>query len=96
MRVVDGKAGAFASCGCALGGLVGGLDDTEGLARFGRHLGLVWQLRNDVLGIRGEPDTGKKALSDVRAGKKTPVIVALSATGRDRDELARRLFPYLR
>ena len=90
LAMVQRKAGAFVSCGCALGALFAGAEHTEGLARFGSSLGLVWQLRNDLLGIWGEPDrTGKNALSDVQARKKTfPVIAALSTTGRHRDELA--------
>lgn len=91
LRMVAGKACAFVSCGCALGAMFGGVRDIEGLAAFGEHLGLVWQLRNDLLGIWGEPNTtGKPVLSDLRARKKTyPVLAALSSTGSDRDELAR-------
>lgn len=90
LQMVEGKAGAFGSCACMLGAMFTGVPDTEGLGTLGSRLGLVWQLRNDLLGIWGDPDqTGKPALSDLRTRKKTfPVIAALESNRSDRDELA--------
>ncbi|MFD7340245.1 polyprenyl synthetase family protein [Streptomyces violascens] len=93
LHMVDGKACATFSCPCALGAMFADVPGLDGLAAFGSQLGLVWQLRNDLLGIWGDSDqTGKPGLADLKRRKKTfPVIVALETTGSDRDELARLL-----
>jgi len=47
----------------------------DGLARVGGHLGVAFQLRDDVLGVYGEPRvTGKSAMGDLREGKETLLI----------------------
>jgi geranylgeranyl diphosphate synthase type I len=49
------------------------------LSRFGLPLGEAFQLRDDVLGVFGDPaTTGKPAGDDLREGKQT-VLVALTA-----------------
>jgi geranylgeranyl diphosphate synthase type I len=54
---------------------------------------MSFQLVDDVLGVVGDPSvTGKSASSDVRAGKRSAVIVAaLTAGGAAADELGRLL-----
>lgn len=45
------------------------------LATAGRHLGLAFQLRDDVLSVFGDPELhGKDAFSDLREGKETALI----------------------
>lgn len=45
------------------------------LSDIARRIGVVYQLRDDVLGLFGdERQTGKSALSDLRAGKETLLI----------------------
>jgi geranylgeranyl diphosphate synthase type I len=80
LRMAADKTAALLSCSCALGALVGGApaELRVGLARFGTHLGLAFQLVDDLLGIWGEPArTGKPVGSDVRTRKKSvPVVYA--------------------
>jgi geranylgeranyl diphosphate synthase type I len=46
--------------------------------RYGRYLGKAFQIRDDILGVFGDPKrTGKSVLSDMREGKKT--FLALKA-----------------
>ena len=53
-------------------------DKLKGLSDFGIPLGLAFQLRDDVLGVFGDPEeTGKPAGDDLREGKRT-VLVALT------------------
>ena len=56
---------------------VGG-SDRDALSRYGLDLGEAFQLRDDVLGVFGDPaQTGKPAGDDLREGKLT-VLVALA------------------
>ena len=50
----------------------------RGLSAFGIPLGMAFQLRDDILGVFGDPEvTGKPAGDDLREGKRT-VLVALT------------------
>lgn len=67
----------------------GGRRDLDGtLVAYGDAAGLAFQLRDDVLGLFGDPAaTGKGALSDLREGKRTVLMVRAleraSAAGRE-------------
>ncbi|MEU5692659.1 polyprenyl synthetase family protein [Actinosynnema sp. NPDC020468] len=61
--------------GAAIGG--GSPELVEGLRSFGRDIGVAFQLRDDLLGVFGDPAvTGKPAGDDLREGKRT-LLVAL-------------------
>jgi geranylgeranyl diphosphate synthase type I len=87
-----GKTAALIECALGLGALAAGAtpEQVAHLRQSGRHLGLAFQLVDDILGIVGDPAvTGKSASSDVRAGKRSaPVIVALRAGTDDSRQLA--------
>ena len=57
--------------------LAGGDDDLDDrLAAYGDAVGLVFQLRDDVLGLFGDPKvTGKGCLDDLREGKRTLLVI---------------------
>ena len=95
------KTGALFGCACSLGALAGGAGagPVQALNDFGTHVGLAFQLVDDLLGIWGDPgSTGKPAHSDLASRKKSlPVTAALtSATtpGREAAELYRRTHPF--
>ncbi|MFI1566641.1 polyprenyl synthetase family protein [Streptomyces sp. NPDC020490] len=89
--MAEHKTGALLGCAGALGALLGGADPVTvaALDRAGRHLGIAFQITDDVLGIWGDPAvTGKPVHGDLREGKKTyPVLAALEGA----DAPARRL-----
>jgi len=59
------------------------------LAAFGDPLGDAFQLRDDVLGVFGDPAvTGKSIIDDLREGKPT-VMMALARGSADRDQQRR-------
>ncbi|MFE5795987.1 polyprenyl synthetase family protein [Streptomyces sp. NPDC056503] len=61
----------------------------EGLSRYGLPLGEAFQLRDDLLGLFGDPArTGKEPLDDLRAGRPT---VLLAETWRAADPARREL-----
>jgi geranylgeranyl diphosphate synthase type I len=61
--------------------LAGHLDELqEPLSAFGLPLGEAFQLRDDLLGVFGDPvRTGKPVADDLREGKLTPLVAAASA-----------------
>jgi geranylgeranyl diphosphate synthase type I len=64
--------------GAALGG--GSPEQVSALREFGLPLGIAYQLRDDLLGVFGDPViTGKPAGDDLREGKRT-VLIALART----------------
>jgi len=94
LRSIDGKTAALLACAAETGALLGaGLAGPHAsFRRFGRELGLAFQIVDDLLGIWGEPAiTGKPAAADVRSRKKTlPILHALQVLGaRGEGELAR-------
>ncbi len=61
--------------GAALAGAEAQLLDSY--SRYGMPLGEAFQLRDDILGVFGDPDeTGKPAGDDLREGKRTVLIAA--------------------
>ncbi|MFE3168563.1 polyprenyl synthetase family protein [Streptomyces sp. NPDC059224] len=81
--VAERKTGALLGCALALGAALGGAPDATvaALDMAGRHLGVAFQLVDDVLGIWGDPAvTGKPVHGDLRERKKTyPVLAALGS-----------------
>ncbi len=64
--------------GATLGG--GTPAQRAALREFGLPLGIAFQLRDDMLGVFGDPDvTGKPSGDDLREGKRT-VLIALART----------------
>lgn len=63
-----------AQLGAALAG--GTPEQIEALGRFGSLVGQAFQLRDDVLGVFGDPElTGKPAGDDLREGKRTLLVL---------------------
>ncbi|MEU9991180.1 polyprenyl synthetase family protein [Streptomyces sp. NPDC048045] len=83
MAMAEHKTGALLGCAAALGAALGGAPEpvVTALDRAGRHLGVAFQLVDDVLGIWGDPAvTGKPVGGDLREHKKTyPVLAALGS-----------------
>ncbi|WP_174688237.1 polyprenyl synthetase family protein [Corynebacterium mastitidis] len=63
---------------------------TQAFRRYGRDVGMAFQLRDDVLGVFGDPAvTGKPAGDDLREGKRTVLLaLALAATDENDPEAA--------
>jgi len=92
LEMAGDKTAALMACACSIGaihvGAPAGL--AMGLAEFGSHAGLAFQLTDDLLGIWGAPEvTGKPVRSDLRARKKSlPVVAALTSGSAAGGELA--------
>ena len=81
--MVSRKTGALLAAAAGLGARAGGAspDVADGLARYGLALGVAFQIKDDVLGLWGDPErTGKPVGSDIQRRKKSlPVVAALAA-----------------
>ena len=83
LEMAGDKTAALMACACSIGAVHLGAPPTlaMALAGFGAHVGLAFQLTDDLLGIWGAPEvTGKPVRADLRARKKSlPVVAALTS-----------------
>ena len=93
LRMIERKTAALLAAASELGALVAGAGAVQRarLRAFGRHLGLAFQIEDDILGTWGDPrETGKPVGSDLRSRKKTlPILHGLQHSPPLRDLLAR-------
>src|SRR5246127_4168745 len=91
LQMAGDKTAALMACACTIGAVhVGASPEMAmGLAEFGGHVGLAFQLTDDLLGIWGAPEgTGKPVMADLRARKKSlPVVAALTSGAPEAAEL---------
>jgi heptaprenyl diphosphate synthase len=94
LEVIRRKTAALIATSCRIGGMLSGADDETvgGLERFGRALGMAFQMSDDIMDLTADRGTlGKEPGADLREGVYTlPVIYALRESAR-RDELRRLL-----
>ncbi len=92
---ISGKTAALFATACRVGGLVSAVDDPtlEALTTFGFHLGMCFQVVDDVLDVTGTDESlGKPAGNDILEGVYTlPVIHALASSPELRDLLGRKI-----
>ena len=90
-EVIDKKSASLISW-CAAAGAWAVEDDeaAEALAQFGRHVGLAFQITDDVLDYTGENNlTGKRGGQDLAQCKPTlPLLLAMERVPKLKDELA--------
>lgn len=90
------KTGSLMANSCKSAALLGDYPDVlvESAYRFGKHLGIAFQLVDDVLDFEGSASTmGKPALSDLNAGLATaPVLFAAEQFSTDMLPLLDRKF----
>ena len=93
LAMVSRKTGALIRCAMKIGAVIGTTDPASirALGDCGLSLGLVFQIRDDLLGVWGDQDAiGKPVGADIRRKKNSlPVVWAMSrATGADKKLLA--------
>jgi heptaprenyl diphosphate synthase len=95
LSAIEGKTASLMATACRVGGMVNDVPDPtlDALTQFGHHLGMCFQIVDDVLDITGtEAALGKPAGNDVHEGVYTlPVIYALGTSSDLRDLLGRKL-----
>jgi octaprenyl-diphosphate synthase len=84
LGLIERKTAALFACSCHLAGLLAGVDEEKrtALSGYGRHLGMAFQLVDDLLDLTGDAHTlGKPAGSDLREGKATLAVLDLMGSG---------------
>ena len=83
-QVIEAKTASLFESACEIIGIFGNCSaaDTQALANYGKHLGIVFQLIDDVLDYNSKTkQLGKQAGDDLAEGKLTlPLILALEHT----------------
>lgn len=86
------KTGALITASCVAGGILAGGDRAQvaALERYGRALGLAFQITDDILDVEGTAEEiGKSPGKDVKAGKAT--YPALYGLGPSREMAAEQI-----
>lgn len=85
LRILRMKTAALVECCCHAGALVAGAESrtVEGLRTYGHHVGMAFQIADDVLDYRGDQEaTGKPRATDFAEGCATlPLILLREALG---------------
>jgi geranylgeranyl diphosphate synthase type II len=83
-RVHRMKTGALLTASCRMGAISAGASESQltAVTEFGRHLGLAFQIIDDVLDVTSTPEQmGKATNKDAAKGKNTyPVLMGLDAS----------------
>jgi len=94
LTTIGEKTASLIAASCRLGALIGGQDRPaiEAFTGYGWHLGMSFQIADDLLDLVGEvTESGKEPGTDLRDGVLTlPVLLALEHDGHD-SELGRLL-----
>src|SRR5205085_11731368 len=81
------KTGALLTCACRMGGLAGGANEMRlnAVSDYGRHLGLAFQIVDDLLDVTASPaQMGKATGKDQAKGKNTyPALIGVDASRKE-------------
>lgn len=95
LSAIEGKTASLFATSCRIGGMVSGVSagTLDALTQFGRHLGMCFQVVDDVLDVTAsEAELGKPTGNDVHEGVYTlPVIYAIQSSAELRSLLGRQL-----
>lgn len=86
MEMIRLKTAVLLACSLKMGALIGGapVHDAEVLYRFGIHIGLAFQLQDDMLDVYGDTSTfGKNIGGDILCDKKTFLSVLMYQLATD-------------
>ena len=90
-KMVEGKTAALISCAAELGAVMSSAEEPveRAIAQFGAKLGTAFQIRDDILDLWGQQDTGKPLAGDILNKKKSlPIVYAIeNASGAERRTL---------
>ena len=83
MMMIEKKTSVLLAYAMKIGGYIAGADNTqlEALYQYGLHIGLAFQIQDDILDVYGDPKTFGKAIGgDICANKKTMLLLTALET----------------
>ena len=96
LRILRMKTAAFVECCCMIGGMMAGAESelVDALAVYGHHLGIAFQIADDMLDFRGQSSlTGKPKATDFRESCATlPLIELRPQLTSDETDFVRKAF----
>lgn len=89
LAVIERKTATLFAAASRIGAVLGGLDRAheDALARYGLHLGIAFQIMDDVLDYSGDEGAiGKNVGDDLAEGKMTLPLIRALAVGHDAEK----------
>ena len=83
MKMIELKTSVLLANAMRIGGYIAGADETQqkALYQFGLHIGLAFQIQDDILDVYGDPKTFGKAIGgDICSNKKTYLLLTAMET----------------
>ena len=78
MQMIEKKTSVLLAYAMQIGGYIAGADETQlqALYQYGLHIGLAFQIQDDILDVYGDPKTFGKAIGgDICCNKKTILLL---------------------
>lgn len=94
-EIIEAKTASLFEAACHIGAVLGtaSFEETEDIKHFGRLLGCLFQITDDLLDYKGDVSFGKKRGIDFREGKVTlPVLRAYQIGCREERDFWERTF----
>ncbi len=82
LTMIEKKTGALLKMAASIGGVIGNGTgaDIRSLRKFGKYLGLAFQIQDDLLDVvADEAELGKPLFNDIKKGKRTYLLLAAYA-----------------
>jgi len=83
MKMIELKTSVLLANAMRIGGYIAGADEAQqkALYQYGLHIGLAFQIQDDILDVYGDPNTFGKAIGgDICANKKTLLLLTAMET----------------
>jgi geranylgeranyl diphosphate synthase type II len=84
MKMIELKTSVLLAYAMKIGGYIAGATESqlEALYQYGLHIGLAFQIQDDILDVYGDPKTFGKAIGgDICCNKKTILLLTALETG---------------
>jgi len=96
IKMIEKKTAALFEVSCAMGAICANArqKDVSNLSRFGKSLGIAFQITDDLIGVLGNPTVTKKPVgNDLREGKKSlPILLAINRASGENKEIILKAF----
>jgi geranylgeranyl diphosphate synthase type II len=98
IEMITLKTAVLLGCSLKMGAIIGGATETEAekLYSFGKHVGIAFQLQDDILDVYAETEKfGKQRGGDIIANKKTYLLLKAIELANDHVDLKNELNTWL-